>query len=51
LHHGPPRRCYFGAAGTIARWTEAGIEVVYCVVTDGDAGDADEDFPRAEVPA
>jgi LmbE family N-acetylglucosaminyl deacetylase len=51
LHHGPPRRCYFGAAGIIARWTEAGIEVVYCVVTDGDAGDADEDFPRAEVPA
>jgi len=28
----------FGAAGTIARWTEAGIEVTYCVVTDGDAG-------------
>jgi LmbE family N-acetylglucosaminyl deacetylase len=41
----------FGAAGTIARWTEAGIEVVYCVVTDGDAGGQDEDFPRAEMPA
>jgi LmbE family N-acetylglucosaminyl deacetylase len=41
----------FGAAGTIARWTEAGIEVVYCVVTDGDAGGFDEDFPRAEMPA
>ena len=36
----------FGAAGTIAHWTEAGIEVVYCVVTDGDAGGFDEDFPR-----
>ena len=35
----------FGAAGTIAHWTEAGIEVVYCVVTDGDAGGFDEDFP------
>jgi LmbE family N-acetylglucosaminyl deacetylase len=41
----------FGAAGTIARWTDAGIEVVYCVVTDGDAGGLDEDFPRTEVPA
>ena len=41
----------FGAAGTIAHWTEAGIEVVYCVVTDGDAGGFDEDFPRAQMPA
>jgi LmbE family N-acetylglucosaminyl deacetylase len=41
----------FGAAGTIARWTDAGLEVTYCVVTDGDAGGQDEDFPRAEVPA
>jgi LmbE family N-acetylglucosaminyl deacetylase len=41
----------FGAAGTIARWTDAGIEVIYCVVTDGDAGGLDEDFPRAEMPA
>src|SRR5208282_788317 len=31
----------FGAAGTIARWTDAGIEVIYCVVTDGDAGGSD----------
>jgi LmbE family N-acetylglucosaminyl deacetylase len=41
----------FSAAGTIARWTEAGLEVVYCMVTDGDAGGFDEDFPRAEMPA
>jgi LmbE family N-acetylglucosaminyl deacetylase len=41
----------FGAAGTVARWTEAGIEVVYCVVTDGDAGGFDESVPRAEMPA
>src|SRR3984885_15093161 len=41
----------FGAAGTVARWTEAGIEVIYCVVTDGDAGGSDEDFPREEMPA
>ena len=41
----------FGAAGTIARWTDAGIEVTYCLVTDGDAGGLDEGFPRAEMPA
>ena len=41
----------FGAAGTIARWTDAGIEVTYCLVTDGDAGGLDDDIPRAEMPA
>src|SRR3984893_11392180 len=41
----------FGAAGTIARWTDAGIEVAYCLVTDGDAGGLDEACPRAEMPA
>src|SRR5450755_2497572 len=39
----------FGAAGTIALWTGRGIEVVYCIVTDGDAGGFDETFPRAEM--
>ncbi|MGG5173639.1 PIG-L deacetylase family protein [Pseudarthrobacter sp. J1763] len=28
----------FGAAGTIAAWTAEGVEVTYCVMTDGDAG-------------
>jgi LmbE family N-acetylglucosaminyl deacetylase len=41
----------FSAAGTIALWTDAGIEVIYCIVTDGDAGGHDESVPRAEVPA
>ena len=40
----------FSAAGTIALWTDAGIEVSYCIVTDGDAGGHDESLPRAEVP-
>jgi LmbE family N-acetylglucosaminyl deacetylase len=39
----------FAAAGTIARWTDAGISVAYCVVTSGDAGGFDETFPRAEI--
>ena len=41
----------FSAAGTIALWTSAGIEVIYCIVTDGDAGGRDENVPRAEIPA
>lgn len=28
----------FGAAGTIAKWTDEGSQVVYCLVTDGGAG-------------
>jgi LmbE family N-acetylglucosaminyl deacetylase len=39
----------FSAAGTIAVWTGAGIEVTYCIVTDGDAGGHDENIPRAEI--
>ncbi|RJL23686.1 PIG-L deacetylase family protein [Bailinhaonella thermotolerans] len=31
----------FAAAGTVAAWTRRGVEVVYCVVTDGDAGGFD----------
>ena len=41
----------FGVAGSAARWTSEGIDVSYCVVTDGDAGGFDADFPRGEVPA
>ncbi|MEZ4672463.1 MAG: PIG-L deacetylase family protein [Anaerolineae bacterium] len=33
----------FGAAGTIANWTDAGIQVVYCMVTNGAAGSNDPD--------
>jgi LmbE family N-acetylglucosaminyl deacetylase len=40
----------FGAAGTVATWTDAGIEVSYCIVTDGDAGGFDPDVPRSEIP-
>lgn len=31
----------FGAAGTVAAWTAAGVEVSYCIMTDGDAGGFD----------
>jgi LmbE family N-acetylglucosaminyl deacetylase len=39
----------FGAAGTVATWTDAGIEVAYCVLTRGDAGGFD-DTPRERMP-
>jgi LmbE family N-acetylglucosaminyl deacetylase len=39
----------FGAAGTIATFTDAGLEVSYCIVTDGDAGGFDPDVPRSEI--
>jgi LmbE family N-acetylglucosaminyl deacetylase len=39
----------FGAAGSVATWTDAGIEVVYCLATDGDAGGHDLTVPRDEM--
>ena len=39
----------FGSAGTIATWTAEGIEVTYCLITDGDAGGFDPDVPREEI--
>lgn len=41
----------FGAAGTVAAWTDAGIDVTYCVVTSGDGGGFDPDVPRHRIPA
>ncbi len=38
----------FGAAGTIAGWTAAAIEVAYCIATRGDAGGFD-DTPREQM--
>ncbi len=33
----------FGSAGSVAVWTAAGAEVIYCIVTDGAAGSNDKD--------
>ncbi len=40
----------FGASGTLARWTAAGIAVTLCVITDGDAGGFDPTVPRSDIP-
>lgn len=39
----------FGAAGTVAGWTDRGIEVTYAIVTDGDAGGFDRTVDRGEI--
>jgi LmbE family N-acetylglucosaminyl deacetylase len=36
----------FGAAGSVAQWTDDGIEVAYCICTDGEAGGFDDTVPR-----
>ena len=41
----------FGAGGTVAAASAAGITVTYCIITDGDAGGSDHEVPRSEIPA
>jgi LmbE family N-acetylglucosaminyl deacetylase len=36
----------FGVAGSVAAWVKAGVQVAYCVVTDGDAGGSDRSLDR-----
>jgi LmbE family N-acetylglucosaminyl deacetylase len=39
----------FGAAGTVATLTDAGVHVTYCLVTDGDAGGTDHAISRHDM--
>ena len=39
----------FGAAATVANLTDRGVEVTYCLVTDGDAGGFDQTIPRPQM--
>jgi LmbE family N-acetylglucosaminyl deacetylase len=41
----------FGVAGSVASWTDQGIEVAYCIVTDGDAGGSDLSMSRPDMAA
>lgn len=45
-----PDDAEFWAGGTVASWVAAGVQVSYCVLTDGDAGGFDPGVPRATVP-
>lgn len=46
-----PDDAEFWAGGTIAQWTDEGIQVAYCVLTDGSGGGFDPGVPRAEIPS
>jgi LmbE family N-acetylglucosaminyl deacetylase len=39
----------FGAAGSVATWTDAGVDVTYCIVTDGEAGGFDSGVSRRDM--
>jgi LmbE family N-acetylglucosaminyl deacetylase len=39
----------FGVAGSVALWRKAGVQVRYCVVTDGDAGGSDRSVSRRDM--
>jgi len=41
----------FGAAGAVAAFSAAGVEVAYCIVTSGEAGGTDRTISRAEMAA
>ncbi|MEY2404929.1 MAG: hypothetical protein QOD38_2480 [Acidimicrobiaceae bacterium] len=41
----------FGAAGSVAIWTEQGLAVSYCIVTDGEAGGSDPSVSRSDMAA
>jgi LmbE family N-acetylglucosaminyl deacetylase len=41
----------FTAAGTVATFVAAGVEVAYCIATSGEAGGNDVTVPRAEMAA
>src|SRR4051812_17082042 len=41
----------FGSAGSVAAWTAQGIEVTYCMVSDGEAGGSDPPVARADMAA
>lgn len=40
----------FGSGGTVRALTEAGVQVSYAIVTNGDAGGFDPSVPRSEIP-
>ncbi len=41
----------FGAGGTVANLTDAGVVVTYCICTDGDAGGFDDAYDRSQIPS
>ena len=44
-----PDDCDFGCAGTTATWTAKGVDVSYCIITDGQAGGFDLSISRSDM--
>jgi LmbE family N-acetylglucosaminyl deacetylase len=44
-----PDDAEFGVAGTVAKWTKAGVEVTYCMVTNGASGSQDPNMTREKL--
>ena len=46
-----PDDAEFGLAGTIAKWALAGVEITYCMVTNGASGSSDPNMTRDKLKA
>src|SRR5437763_9363004 len=44
-----PDDAEFGMAGTVAKWAKAGVEVTYCMVTNGASGSQDPEMTREKL--
>ncbi|MDQ2952406.1 MAG: PIG-L family deacetylase [Chloroflexota bacterium] len=44
-----PDDAEFGMAGTVAKWVKAGVEVTYCMVTNGASGSDDPSMTREKL--
>lgn len=44
-----PDDCDFGAGGTIAQWSAKGIQVSYCIITNGDQGGEESGIPLEDM--
>lgn len=44
-----PDDAEFGMAGTMAKWAKAGVEITYCMVTNGASGSDDETMTREKL--
>src|SRR5919109_1979206 len=46
-----PDDAEFGCSGTIAKWAREGVEVTYCMVTNGASGTRDKQMTREKLAA
>ncbi len=44
-----PDDAEFSVAGTVAKWAKAGVEVTYCMITNGASGSQDPDMTREKL--